>query len=81
MPVEKRRSGDEVGQLCNERQGLRLRHPDNAHAFAGADINGFAPGDRMRANDRVDHIGQVPDCRGEGTAGGVLLGSSPMDRP
>jgi hypothetical protein len=84
-----RNHGNAPSQWCNRgalypvlgAAELPARWRYTTYAFAGADIHGFAPGDRMRANNRVEDIGQVPDCRGEGTAEGVLLGSSPMDRP
>jgi len=78
VTIEELGARHEVGQLLDERECLRIGHADNADAFAGAHIDGAASGQRMRANHRVDDVGQVLDRIRELAARDILFGTCPV---
>lgn len=55
MAVMESRLDHELVQLRNQRQRFVIRYALDGRAFAFRHVNGFTPGDRMRAKQRVPH--------------------------
>ena len=75
MTVEELGACDQIGQLLDERQRLRIRHADDANAFASAHINRSPSGHGMGANHRMDDVGQVLDRVRKLATWGILFGT------